>query len=111
MGRGAGKPEKDIQVKIVRFLPKAEQDAVHAAYWYFDQEKGLAEEFQSNIAEAIELIQKNPKAFPYYEKPLRKKNLSRFPYSIYYLVEPDRIVINAILHFERNRWQILKSRM
>jgi hypothetical protein len=73
-------------------------DLVAAAEWYEEREPDsispleLFEEFDETIA----LVVEHPEAFPKYDGEIRRAVLKRFPYGIYYVIEPDVI---AVLYF------------
>jgi plasmid stabilization system protein ParE len=67
----------------------------------------LGSEFVRSIEVSIQLIRRHPKIFPAVHKNIRQAVIRRFPYSIFYLVEVDKIVVLAIFHTSRNPsiWQ------
>jgi toxin ParE1/3/4 len=111
MGRGEKEAGKNYsKITTIRFLPKAEWDVILAAEWYSVRDPQLAEDFYSILDDSLELICEHPEAFPYYSRPVRKKNMYRFPYSIFYFIEGDQLIIQGVLHFERDNWKIIESR-
>lgn len=75
--------------------PEARADLVRAAEWYDEREPGssipleLFDEFDSMVA----LIAERPEAFPLYRGEVRRAILTQFPYGVYYLIEPERVVV------------------
>ncbi len=92
---------------IVR--PKAEAD-LHAAYiWYEERLPGLGEEFTEQVDSAFARIAEHPLMCSAVHRQFRRALLRRFPYAVFYLVEPDRIVVLAVLHqaVDPERWKHL----
>lgn len=79
--------------------PKAEAALYTAAGWYQDTEPDvplwldLLDEFDEVVAQICEY----PESAPVYEGKIRRVLLSRFPYAIYYVVEPAQIVVVRFL--------------
>lgn len=83
---------------------KAKQDFDDAALYYEQQCVGLGDAFEIVILETEELLSRNPKIgveFAYGSLNLRKYSLPRFPYTLYYSDETDRIYVYAIAHDSR----------
>ena len=55
------------------------------------------------IEKSLQLIEKNPERWPYYEENIHKYNTRRFPFSLYYVFEKDldKIIIIAVAHQKR----------
>ena len=75
--------------------------------WYDQQQSGLGEEFESEVQRSLETILNMPMMFAIVHRDLREAWVRRFPYGIYYRVEPGRIVVVAIVHTSRDPsiWQ------
>jgi plasmid stabilization system protein ParE len=52
-------------------------------------------------------IQRNPELRAVIYRNVRRSLLRRFPYAVYYRIEPDRVAVVAIHHTKRDprRWQ------
>ena len=82
--------------------PGADAELAEAVRYYEEEEEGLGARFEAEIVRCARLIQRAPEAAPVVRpKGLRRKVLQRFPYSLIYAVEPDRIRIVAIAHQRR----------
>ncbi len=92
---------------LVKFHPEADIELHEAVEWYSSKRLGLDSEFMLCIDEAIERIKRNPEIFPVALRNARKTMVKRFPYTIYYEYEEDKIMILAIFHGKRNpkHWQ------
>ena len=85
---------------IVR--PAAERDLLEAQRWYEAQRAGLGGEFRAEIDGVLRLINEWPLGFPEVHRGIRRAVLRRFPYLVYYRVEPKRALVIAALHSSRD---------
>lgn len=84
------------------------QDEMDDTYaWYDQQRKGLGEEFLAAVRGVLERIQENPELFRQVYGNVRHGSIHRFPYSICYRVQGDRIEVLAVFHGFRDpsRWK------
>jgi plasmid stabilization system protein ParE len=90
---------------VVRRIAQREFD--EAADWYDRQRTGLGTEFIDEIQRVFDSIMKNPLRFGVVQQDFREALANRFPYAVYYRVEPQRVVIMAVLHTSRDPaiWQ------
>jgi toxin ParE1/3/4 len=82
--------------------PEAEQDLAAAYAWYEGQRSGLGEELLLCVEAAIESARRNPELFPVVRANVRRALTRRFPFGVFYVTEPDRIVVLAIYHSSRD---------
>ena len=87
--------------------PRAETDLQEARGWYENQQKGLGGQFLAEIAIAIQLLAENPEIHPEYYRGFRRALTRRFPYKLFYRLEPNRIVVFRVLHARRNHSRLL----
>jgi plasmid stabilization system protein ParE len=80
--------------------PEAQTDIREAARWYEDREPGLGLRFLREIRTSLQYISDNPLMFPMIEEDVRRALLPKFPYSIYFVIDPETTVI-AVLHQHR----------
>ena len=90
---------------VFRRAARAEFDT--AAVWYEERQPGLGAQFVSEIDHAVELASKNPEKFPIKQGEIRCVRSRRFPYSVFFRAEANRIVVLAVFHARRNPvvWQ------
>ena len=81
--------------------PEAQTDIREAARWYEDREPGLGLRFLREIRNGLQHINDNPLMFPIIDGDVRRALVHKFPYSIYFLNEPEAIAIIAVLHQHR----------
>ena len=67
----------------------ARADLADAFGWYEGQQAGLGSEFLAAVAVVFEWIEENPTAYPIIRGATRRVLLRRFPYSVFYVVDPD----------------------
>jgi len=87
--------------------PEAEADLAEAYDWYEEQRPGLGDDLLLCVEGAIDTARRNPEMFPVVHGEARRALTRRFPYGVFYIVEPERIVVLAIYHSSRDPegWQ------
>lgn len=87
---------------IVR--PEAEADLIDAAVWYENRESGLGLELVAEVHAGIARALKNPESFTRVRRtPIVRRVLTRrFPYRIFFIVQPEALVVFAVLHAGRH---------
>jgi plasmid stabilization system protein ParE len=93
---------------IVRLA--AEEDLDEASSWYEKQRVGLGKEFLASVDETLKKLRQRPDFGITVHKQLRRANVRRFPYGVFYQVSEDRIIVVGVLHGRRapRQW---KSRL
>jgi len=89
---------------VFRRIAKREFD--DAISWYQDRREGLGRKFSIAVEQQLEKIALSPNQFACVRGDVRRGVLQRFPYSIYFIVEDDRIVVLAIFHARRDPSQL-----
>lgn len=91
----------------VELTPEAEADLIEAYSWYRNRGLGLGEEFLRSLDACLEEIARFPDSSPVVHRSLRRALLRRFPYCVFYLVQPTRVVVIGLLHARRDprAWQ------
>ena len=88
----------------VRFHRAARAEAEAAARWYDEREFGLGSDFVTEVQRAVNQIAQSPETWPRCpeDSRARKLVLSRFPFSVLYVVTDDReIIVTAVAHSKR----------
>jgi len=80
----------------LRYTSRAREDLELAFAWYERQQHGLGLEFLSCIESVIESIRDNSKKFRIYYSHFRGRIVKHFPFSIFYSIEENEIVIHAV---------------
>ncbi len=91
----------------VVFRRAAERELLEAYAWYEEKRRGLGEEFRTCVEAAVEQIRREPLAQAVVHSDIRRLFTRRFPYGVFYVVEPERIVVLAVFHARRDPriWQ------
>lgn len=78
--------------------PEAEADMAEAISFYDQRTAGLGGDFLAEVLRAFERIELAPEAWPRLEGPVRRCLVERFPYGVYYRLDPDEIFVLAVMH-------------
>jgi ParE toxin of type II toxin-antitoxin system, parDE len=84
-----------------RFLASAEEEMSEASLFYDAASGGLGNDFLDDVQQAIDRLCEYPQAGKPVSSNLRRMLLHRFPFSIFYSVETDVILVVAIAHHGR----------
>jgi plasmid stabilization system protein ParE len=92
---------------IVFLTPEAEADIAEATSWLGEQSNELPSRFESVVAKAIADALAFPEAYPLVHRSARRILTGTFPYAIYYLIEPEMVVVFGVIHQARHpsTWQ------
>lgn len=82
----------------LRFRPEVAQDVAAAHDWYAERSDTAAPRFMVRLESAFERIDRAPQEFPVVHRDVRRALLARFPYAIFFVIEPSAIVVLAVLH-------------
>jgi toxin ParE1/3/4 len=83
------------------FLPEADEEFREAVRYYENQAPGVGLRFVAEVRRGVTLITENPFAAGAVGSGIRRKVLNHFPYSLFYAVESDLVVIVAVAHHKR----------
>jgi toxin ParE1/3/4 len=91
----------------VVFRRAAKSEFEDAAVWYDQQRNGLGEEFIVEIEEAVSRAAATPARYPIIFGDIRRTVARRFPYSVYFRIRTNSLVVLAVFHGRRNPsiWQ------
>ncbi len=91
----------------LKLRKRAVADIGEAYDWYEEQKAGLGEEFLLAVEDALISVSDTPEIFEEKYPSIRKCNLRRFPYSVYFRIFKNGAAILAVYHQSRNpgRWQ------
>jgi toxin ParE1/3/4 len=85
----------------LRRVSAAEEEYLTSIAYYIAESPKSAERFADEVEAAIAEVLKAPDRYPIYEENVRRKVLHTFPFSVYYFIEQDELVIIAIMHNNR----------
>lgn len=85
----------------------AKREFEEAAAWYESKRRGLGEEFVIEVEQAVSGAALAPLRYPLVFGHVRRAVARRFPYSVYFRVRGDSLVVLAVFHGRRNPlvWQ------
>ena len=80
----------------LRYTDRAKDDLELAFAWYERQRKGLGFEFLDCVENAVKSILDNPEMYRIYYSVFRGCVVRRFPFSVYYSIENNEIVVHSV---------------
>jgi hypothetical protein len=87
-------------VKYV-LLKGVAEEIRQSALFYNNESYGLGLDFARKVKNTIKSIIQFPEAWTRFGDNFRQCQLERFPFSVVYYVEPNRIVVVAVAHQKR----------
>lgn len=72
-----------------------------AKEYYNLQKPTLGDTFKNDVKKSIESIEKFPNLYPNITNDLKRTVLHRFPYSIFYAITNDTILVLSVAHQHR----------
>ena len=88
---------------------QAEAETVQAAQWYERERTGLGGDFLAEADATLRRIAAGPLHFPCVRRTpeVRRARLARFPYHVWFYLDPDSVRVFAVLHSKRDpgEWQ------
>ena len=88
-------------MKTARFVSPAEREMVQAAQYYNSKVPNLGAEFLHEVKKAIKQLKADPDAAQKVRGEVRRRLIRRFPFGVLYRIDPDEIVILAVMHLSR----------
>jgi plasmid stabilization system protein ParE len=95
-------------VKPPIFRPAAAADVEDAYSWYENQRTGLGDDFLAAVGTVVESLAVYPERFPIVYRQTRRANLQRFPYSLFYRIIDNQVIVVACMHGRRHprQWRL-----
>ncbi|MEO1394965.1 MAG: type II toxin-antitoxin system RelE/ParE family toxin [Cyanobacteria bacterium J06634_5] len=84
------------------FHPAALTEYSEAVKYYAEQRVELAQSFIDSIESTIFSIRESPQRYPIIESDIRRCLTRKFPYGILYTIEPDFLLILAVMHCKKD---------
>ena len=85
----------------VSFHPLAIEEMIQAAQFYESRRAGLGNHFLLSIKTGLKKMEETPLIPPADIKGRRKWRIKKFPYSLIYRVEEEKVFILAVAHGSR----------
>lgn len=89
-------------LRKAKFAKEASFEFFESVEWYESRGKGLGLRFTDEIDSTIERIKLNPDMYMKVAGDIRRIQVNKFPYSVFYTTEDDIIVILRIFHNKKN---------
>ncbi|MBF2049304.1 MAG: type II toxin-antitoxin system RelE/ParE family toxin [Leptolyngbya sp. IPPAS B-1204] len=83
------------------FHPEALTEYAEAVQYYAEQRAEVAQAFIDAVEDAVYRIKESPTRYVAIDEDVRRCMTRRFPYGILYTIEPDYILILAVMHCSR----------
>jgi toxin ParE1/3/4 len=87
----------------VEFHPHVADDIEDGRRFYERQQPGLGDRFVAAVEVVYDELRANPQRYGYVEEDVRCGPAGRFPFGVYYQVEPARVYVLAVDHLRRGR--------
>lgn len=87
---------------ILEFHALAQEEVKDAYLYYESNSPGLGDKFLDSLDTLFDLISENPKLYSTDFNEIRKAPLKKFPFSIYYEIVGDKILVYSVFHQKRN---------
>jgi plasmid stabilization system protein ParE len=81
---------------------RVQHDLAGAFDWYESQAPRLGEDFLLAVQAIFRAVGEYPEMFATVHGEVRRAIVSRFPFAVFYTIEPRRIVVLRILHTSRD---------
>ena len=86
----------------VVYRRKVGEDLAAGFGYYEEQTDGLGDRFLTAVDSAFDAIEHYPEMFAQVHGEVRRAVVSRFPYAVFYRVEPKCVVVLTVLHTARD---------
>jgi plasmid stabilization system protein ParE len=86
----------------VRLRRKAISDISRIRVWYRKIDPSLENRFVRSLNEGLDRIEAHPFGYQAVYRNTRRVLLDKFPYSVYYLIRDESVIVLAVLHHKRN---------
>lgn len=83
---------------IIRYTDRARTDLNMAFAWYEKQRRGLGFDFIDSVEVSVKNILAFPEMYSVCYSNFRRSVIRKFPFSIFYSIEDDKIVIHSIFN-------------
>ena len=86
----------------LRYTRRALAELLAAHQWYEEQEPGVGREFLRLFRRLIDSVAEHPAMYPRHRDTIRRAIMRKFPYSVFYCVEDDVILVIAVFAMSRD---------
>lgn len=96
-----GGSKRTIEEYAIVFFEDASKDVIAVKKWYNKKLPGLGERFEKYLDKTIEKLITHPFAFSVSFNKIRKVQLDKFPYLVFYEVENNVVSVYGVIHAKR----------
>lgn len=86
---------------LVRLKDSAVEDLAEAYDWYETQQVGLGDKWLDAVGVCLDSIERHPRGNAVAYKDCRQALVKPFPYSVFYQITDQGIVVRGIFHHSR----------
>ena len=97
-------------MSVLRRHPLVRADISEAINWYEDQQPGLGLEFAADFLSHYRHLGRDAQLYAIRFADVRRLNLDRFPYGLFYVIRASEIWLLAVLHASRDTATVLAQR-
>lgn len=97
-------------MSVLRRHPLVRADLSDAVNWYEDQKPGLGLEFTADFLAHYRHLTRDAQFYAVRFAGVRRLNLDRFPYGLFYVIHAPEIWLLAVLHASRDTEAVLAER-
>jgi toxin ParE1/3/4 len=97
-------------MSVLRRHPLVRADISEAINWYEDQQPGLGLELAADFLFHYRHLVRDAQLYAVRFADVRRLNLDRFPYGLFYVIRPPEIWLLAVLHASRDTETVLAER-
>ena len=81
--------------------PEAQADVAGAVEWYARERLELGIDFALAVQACFNRIREAPEFSPVVHREIRRAFVGRFPYLVFFRVEPSEVIVLAVMHGAR----------
>jgi toxin ParE1/3/4 len=85
----------------VFFTDDADAEALEAYDWYAARNRDAAEGFRSELRHAVARITDRPDRYRLFDGDVRRYLLRKYPFGVLYVLEPDLVIVLAVMHLKK----------
>ena len=90
--------------------PAVDAEIREAARWYDERCPGLGDQFIDAVRQGVRAAASRPLRYAIRFADIRRLNLRRFPYAVWFFLHDDTIYVLAVLHHKRDHRSLLMGR-
>ncbi len=89
--------------RTLEIRPAARSEFDEASDWYRDEDPVLRDKFVSSVEKTLTDLTPTPLSFPVvFGAAVHRATVKRFPYSVFFTIENEIVVVLSIFHDSRN---------